>query len=448
MPHQQMIADVATEYDPKTGIPYYRKVVTTVPRQSGKTTLDLASSLDVLISSTTPKRVVYTAQTGKDARRKFLEELVPMLRSSKGLWGKRPTRDPSGDGLITNLRRRAGEEGLDFQNDSLLLIESSSETAAHGGTFHKATLDEIWADKTRRRLQSLSPSMITVAEAQLWLYSTAGNARSMLFNSEQKSGRAAVDGGLDRGVAYFEWSAPPRSDIDDEELWWATMPALGYTQTIDTMRAERLNFDDPDSEEGPDGFRRAYLNIPTIGQVSEIPMDSWAAVGSDDVTPHGELTLALDCTPKRDAASLVVADGNGALELVDNREGTGWCVERAAEVAARISAPVFIDGGGPAAVFVDDLTSAGATVVTLSTAEFIAACGGMYDGIVNRTIQIRRHQAVDDAAHAASKRTIGDRWAWARKVGAYDATPLVAMSIALWGTKHRPDTKPRVPNVW
>jgi phage terminase large subunit-like protein len=448
MPHQRRIADVATEYDPETGIPYYRKSTTTVPRQSGKTMLDMACALDTLISSTTPKRSVYTAQTGKDARRKFLEEIVPMLRTSRGLWGSRRSKDPRGDGLITNVRRRAGEEGLDFMNGSLFLVDSSSETAGHGGTIHRATLDEIWADRDRRRLVGLSPSMSTVREAQLWLWSTAGSARSLLFNSEQKAGRAAVEAGLDREVCYFEWSAERGADIDDEELWWATMPALGYTQAIEVIRAERRNFDDPEDQEGPDGFRRAYLNIPTIGQVSEIPMDKWDDVSSDTAAPAGELTLALDCTVGRDHASLVVADPDGALELIHDADGTSWCVEKTAEQAAKLKAPVFIDGGGPAAVFVDELEAKGATVVTLSTAEFISACGGMYDAIVNRTIQIRRHQAADDAAHAASKRSIGDRWAWARKVGAYNATPLVAMSIALWGTNHRPAGKAREPNIW
>ena len=32
MPHQQLIADVGTEYNPETGIPYYRKGVVTLPR--------------------------------------------------------------------------------------------------------------------------------------------------------------------------------------------------------------------------------------------------------------------------------------------------------------------------------------------------------------------------------------------------------------------------------
>ena len=439
MPHQRLIADVATEYDPATGIPYYRKVVVTVPRQSGKTTLDLAASLDRLIATATPRRCVYTAQTGKDARKKFLTEQVPMLRTSKGLWGARPTEKPRGDGLITNLRLRAGEEGLDFKNGSMLFIESSSEQAGHGGTVHKATLDEIWADHDMSRPQSLSPSMITVDEAQLWMYSTAGNARSVLFNTEQRRGRRAVDQGLDSGVAYFEWSAPPGSDIDDEELWWSTMPALGYTQSIEAMRAEREAFDDPESEEGPDGFRRAYLNIPTVGAVSEIPMDKWEKVTGDNVVLVDPVVLALEVTIDRDAGSLAAADDLGQIELLMNAAGTAWCVDAAANAALAQNAPVFIDGGGPAAVFIEPLRQRGVTVVVLKLDEFAAACGGLYDAVLNRTIAVRDSPRLDEAIAAAVKRKVGQRWTWARQVGAYDATPLTSICIAQWGTSHRPD---------
>src|SRR5215207_2302173 len=42
MPWQQHVADVAMEVDPDTGRLVYRRIVLTVPRQSGKTTLLLA----------------------------------------------------------------------------------------------------------------------------------------------------------------------------------------------------------------------------------------------------------------------------------------------------------------------------------------------------------------------------------------------------------------------
>ena len=41
MPWQQLVADVGLELDPESGLPAYREIVVTVPRQSGKTTLVL-----------------------------------------------------------------------------------------------------------------------------------------------------------------------------------------------------------------------------------------------------------------------------------------------------------------------------------------------------------------------------------------------------------------------
>jgi hypothetical protein len=42
MPWQRLVADVAMEVDPATGLLAYREVDLTTPRQSGKTTLELA----------------------------------------------------------------------------------------------------------------------------------------------------------------------------------------------------------------------------------------------------------------------------------------------------------------------------------------------------------------------------------------------------------------------
>src|SRR5262245_55344483 len=63
MPWQRLAADVGGEYDPATGVPYYREVIITIPRQSGKTTLFLSWQIDRCLAPqwAQPQRSVFTA---------------------------------------------------------------------------------------------------------------------------------------------------------------------------------------------------------------------------------------------------------------------------------------------------------------------------------------------------------------------------------------------------
>ena len=87
MPWQRDAAMVGCEIDPETGRPAYRKVLITVPRQQGKTTLFLSWQINRCLSPrwVQPQRSAFTAQSGKDARDKWLDELFPLIRRSRAL---------------------------------------------------------------------------------------------------------------------------------------------------------------------------------------------------------------------------------------------------------------------------------------------------------------------------------------------------------------------------
>src|ERR1043166_6947186 len=60
MPWQAYVADVGCEIDSATGLPAYREVVVTVPRQSGKTTLFLSWQIDRCLNWGRPQRSAFT----------------------------------------------------------------------------------------------------------------------------------------------------------------------------------------------------------------------------------------------------------------------------------------------------------------------------------------------------------------------------------------------------
>lgn len=447
MPWQEHVISVATEYDPKTGRPFYRNVWVTVPRQSGKTLMILVLMLlrGLMLARA---KIAYTAQTANDARKKLIEDWKPMLQASDEMWGKADEPKPTGEGLVEKVREQSGSESFTLVNKSLVTIVAGGRSSGHGSTLHFGVIDEAFHDQDLRREQAMIPAQNTIPDAQLIGISTMGDAGSVLLNARVKQGRKAVRDDDDSGMCYFEWSAEPSAELDDEDAWRRCMPALGHTIDLETVRAALKTFlSDP--ELGPDEFRRAYLNIATSARRTVFPPGLYDELSSNDVAPLGtgrELTLAIDVTPSRESAAIAVADDEHNLELVDHRGGTAWVVERVAEISQRHgNVPVVLDVGGPAGALYDDLVAANVPVIEAGTRDLVNACGQFFDAFKQARLRMREDPALAEAIDKARQRNVADAWAWVRKVGDHDASPLVALSLALWGTGHHPEVK--VPAV-
>ena len=379
MPWQQLVADVASEVDSESGLPAYREVVVTVPRQSGKTTMVLAYELHRALMWGRPQRIAYTAQTGFDARRKLIDDQAPILLGS-------PL-----SAAVEKVQKAQGNEAIVFRNGSRIDVLASSESAGHGRTLDLPILDEVFADADDRREQALLPAMSTRPDAQLFVVSTMGTEGSTYLNRKVETGRSAVVEGLASGIAYFEWSAEADADIDSPETWRSCMPALGHTITLKTVEHARRTMSEGD-------FRRSMLNQKTISDERVIPVQVWGEVCGEDVAPEGRLVFALDVNPERSAAAVAVADGEGRGELVEFRSGVGWVVDRVERYATR---------------------------------EVSYACGSFFDRLMDQKVRVRRHAALDEAAAGARRRSTGDSWVWARKDAECDVSPLIALTLAL-----------------
>lgn len=408
MPWQRYIADVGLEIDPHTGDPAYTEIIVTVPRQSGKTTLFLAWQIDRCLNwKRQPQRVAYTAQTGKDARDKWLDELFPLIEAS-------PLRT-----AVRGINRGMGNESIRFRTGSLIRILSTSEGSGHSKTLDQAVMDEIWHDVDDRREQGLRPAMITREDRQLLLCSTAGTAASTVYNAKVAAGRRAVSEDSGYGIAYFEWSAPDDWDPADQDSWWTFMPALGHTITVRSIEAERKAMK-------PGEFRRAYGNRPTMGVELVVPLERWQACNDSEAKPDGAMRFGLDVAEDRASAAIVACGRNGVVELIDHRPGIGWVVGRANELTERHGARVALDFGGPAGVLADSINRC----EQMTGRMVLQACGALFDAIVEGTITFRSDQAFDAALHGAVKKVVGDMWAWSRKGSVADITPLMAASLA------------------
>lgn len=429
MPWQRQVVDVATEYDPETGHPMYRECFATTPRRAGKTSLILALLLHRCLAWDRPQACVWTGQDGASIRKKWLNEIVPMLEHSE--------LAP----MIKTVRRSNGSEGIEWHTGSRIDLLPTSETAGHGMTLDVVVLDEIFADRDSRREQALRPAMATNPGAQMFVCSTAGTAESVVYNRKVKQGRQSIDEDPGRGMAYFEWSAPDDWDPLDEDSYWEFMPALGHTVSLDVIRDDRQSM----MAEEPHEFIRAYGNRPQLDGGDVIPDRVWRRCVSTDHAVGSPVRIAVSVGADRDVAAIAVAD-ESTVELIEYRSGSPeWVVPRLRELAATYPVPVVFDKRGPEAGLrgLDSVPRAQG----LTSDEVAAACSRFYDAIADGRVKVRQEPALDAGVKGLARRPVGDRFAWSRKGSRRDVTGLYAATFA-WAASSAPAQVDVSGQVW
>lgn len=418
MPWQQYVADVALELDPATGLLWYGEVVLTVPRQSGKTTMVLAVSTHRALAWDKPQKVVYTAQTRGKARQKWAEEHVPALQKSVFA------------DLMGRPRYANDSEHLPWLNGSRYGIEAGTETAGHGSTLDVAFIDEAFAPESERREQALQPTMITRAESQLWVLSTAGTAQSTYLKAKVDAGRLRVESGRDTRVAYFEWSAPDDADIDDPAVWAACMPALGHTISLAGIEKSREGMTEA-------GFRRAYLNQWTGSRTTQlIPVSAWTAAADTEsrVPVDNPRVLTVDVSPFADRSAIAVGgirlDGLRHVQVVEDEPGVDWVVPRVLEMREHrtIGGPVILCGTAAGALAAE-LNDLGVQTHTMTLTEMRNACANFKADVPTLVRHIDQLE-LNESLGNATKRGAADAWAYDRST---TSPPLIAATGANWG---------------
>lgn len=424
MPWQRAVADVAGEFDPETGLPYYREVDLLVMRQQGKTVTELSATIDRFVSFEGRQWCVYSAQTGGDARKKLLKDWAPSLQSS-------PLK-----GLVAKVIQANGHEAIEWADGSFVETMASLEASGHGFSVQFGMIDEAWKDHDERREGAIRPAQLTVPDAQLYVVSTAGTEDSTYLKRKVEAGREAAEQDAGSGVAYIEYSVPDDEDPFDLDVMLRYMPALcrtpgpctcsddwRHTVTQEVLLSEQAGME---SEE----YRRAFGNqFLSRSLESPIPAELWDVVQDPTASPAGSLRVALEVAEDR-ASGAIAAHGGGMVELVDHRPGTGWMVEAARALKDAWGAEIVIDGNGPAVPVADDLEDEGVSVTRLPTGEVVASCGRIYDAIADRKVRFRPSAEMDEAVRGLAKRSAGDRFCWSRSASTADITPFFAATLA------------------
>lgn len=436
MPWQEHLANLALECD-DDGHLIYREVRVTVPRQSGKSTLVLAKNVQRMVDAGSfggRQRLVYTAQDRLSAKAKLMDDWAEDLKGCRRFNGRwKP-------------RRTIGEESIRWSNGSIWGVQANKETSGHGGTLDVGDVDEAFSHVDDRVEQALSPAMVTRRDAQLWVISTAGTIeRSLYLKGKVDSGRQLAEAGIDKGVAYIEYSAPDGTDLDDPATWWTFMPALGFTTTEEIIAAERAKMT-------PGGFARAYGNLWVPARYGDqvIPADDWAACLDEDSQITGRTyVLGVDVAPGSSWASIAVAgyreDGLPHAEVVEHRAGDDWLVDRLVEIRTPLGrdVPVILDPTSPAGAKLADLRKAKIEPITVGAREVAQACGALKSTTKAHKWRHIGQDVLTDALQGAATRQLLDSWAFKRTSSSCDISPLYALTFALHGLSTAPEQRQR-----
>lgn len=412
---QQYVFDVALEKQLDGGY-VYKSVGVEVGRQNGKTAGVVVRIMLELEQAN--HHAAFTAQDRNMAREKW-EEHVELIMAS----------DYAAD--VKQVVRSNGREHLVMNNGSTYSIFTPSKKGPRGKTLDLVVIDEALTHGLEVAAAVL-PTMLTRSNAQFWVLSNAGDENSAMllhFRTIGHKGEPTED-----RLAWFEWApAVDRFDIEDEAVWYDAIPTLAEPAgvTIEGVKALKSVMTDDD-------FAREVLNVwPSTSAIAVIDPDEWAKLENPDVViPPVGMSFGIDVSPDREHAAIAAAGKVGALtvtELVDGRDRTGWVVDRCIELNRNHrSAQFVLDAGAAAGSFIPELQDAGLKVVEINGREYARACGLFFDLVDGERVAHRAQWQLDDAVAGASKRKLGDAWAWNRR-GELPITPLVASTLAVYG---------------
>jgi hypothetical protein len=356
-----------------------------------------------------------------------------------------------------HLRRRVkriseanGEESFELVSGQRLLFRARSKSGGRGLTGDRVILDEAFA-LGASEMGSLLPTMSARPNPQVVYASSAGKTGSHVLRTVRDRGRA----GGDPSLVYVEWCAPvvacgddrcdhhaeaPGCALDDVGAWRCANPALGRRITAEHIEAERRALP-------PEEFARERLGWweEPAGNVAGLPLNLWEASALPDL-PGTLLALSVDVTPDLAFASVgraTAVPGGVLLDLARHRRRTSWVADEVARLRSDLGVPVVLDLGGPAAVLNSELARMETPIVTVNpaTGDVAQACSALLDGLIRRTVWHSADPLLDAAVRGASRRPLGDgAWAWSRKNSLADISPLVAVTLALWGIGQSAET--------
>lgn len=348
--------------------------------------------------------------------------------------------------LTRHIWRTNGHEAIEFVNGNRIRFRTRTRGGGRGFSGSPVIFDEAMY-LPEVSMGSIMPVISAQPDPQIWYMGSAVDQTIMEDGVVFARVRDRALSGEAERLAYFEWSldaeTPDQVELElprDMQKLAAANPALGIRISPDYLEAEWRELD-PRTHAVERGGVGDWPPVDgSAGQV--IPIEKWDAL-ADDPTSDGArmldpVALAFDVTPDRAQAAIVAAgrrdDGDVQVEVVDHRPGTAWVPGRLAELSERHEPVVVMcDAAGPAGSLLPGCVDAGVNVEPISAGDHAKACGLLFDKVDERAVRHLGGHDLRTAVKGATRRPLGDAWAWSRRNSSVNISPLVAATLAVWG---------------
>ncbi len=365
IPWQSYAADICGERR-ADGSYEYQVVIITVPRQTGKTTLIRA--LGTHRALVLGRDFFYTAQTGKDARERWMD-LVKILRVNAALK----------DRVVISLR--GGSEQIAFADGGAFRVFAPTPESLHGYTPPTVCIDEAFAQSASAGellMGAIGPAQITIRDKQIIIVSTMGTAESVFLHDWIE--RAI--GGMPR-VAILDWGAGDDVDPYTAAGVESFHPGIGYILNGKVLEAADV-LEQIDRNTRAE-YERAYANRRTLTTSNLIPADVWRDLGDELLRPPADtrsVHLAYDVSLDRLSSTITAhwstRDGKPAAKIVKAGPGVTWLADAVDHLARRWRpAALTAVGNGPVLDVTASIRDRGHQVDELGERAFAAACGAL-----------------------------------------------------------------------
>lgn len=420
IPWQRWLFQHMLELNPD-GTFRFRTVLVQVARQNGKSTFAQILSLWRMFIDRAGL-VIGTAQN-LDVAEEVWTGAVDMAEGCADLAAE-----------IAAVDRTNGKKALRLVSGERYKVAAASRRGGRGLSGDLVLLDEIREHQTWDAWAAVTKTTMARPKPQIVALSNAGDDQSVVLNHLRELGEKSLDG-TDGDFGFFEWSAEPDCDLDDQQQWELANPSLGFTITEQAIMSA-LGTD-------PEWIFRTEVLCQRVSQRSEqvVPMWQWVPLGGD-ATIAGDAPLALFVDVALDRSVSWVGlcarngDGTPQVEIAASGPGTDWVADWVGGVLERRDVlAVGARSAGPVASLLPDLAEAcerhERPFVKVGSGDFAAMCGAFFDAVAASTLAHRSDSRVDAALASARKHKILDAWSWERTRVDIDAAPLVAVTGAL-----------------
>jgi phage terminase large subunit-like protein len=391
-----------------------------LPRQNGKNAVLEALELAGLFLFGW-KRMIHTAHHAKTAAN-HQRRMWDLIRGNPELEDVCAPYFANGKEAIV---RKDTEQRLEFI--------TRTARAGRGDSPQLVVYDEA-LHLTDEQINAITPSMsaqsMNPEGAPMQVYtSSAPLPTSDVLHRVRKS---CIDGSA-KSTFFAEWSCEAGADPNDRENWYAANPGLGIRISEEWVEETEL------LQMSPEGFAVERMGVVLGWDVAFSELPEWAHCSDPDSVMTGKPSIAVDVSPDLASWSIGVAGpakaGNLHVELVEQCATSSKVVEILTAMHKAHRVPIMLDPRAAAAGIIPDLLAAKVPVVEVSTTDLVKACAHLKQLVRDGQVRHRQQQPLDTAVAGAAVRTIGEGWAWTRRVSTVDISPLVAVTLAAWAAR-------------